>query len=685
MTEKLHRPDHDLDSGHDATMPYGTPGKVPVTARLPSRASTSIVFRVESAEAARELAGSFGPRDANGVAAGADTAVQRAAGTSGAPLPAELRDRFESTLGTDLSGVRVHTGAESAEASKAVGARAYTTGQDIHFGAGHYDPSSAFGVHLLAHEVAHTVQQAGAAPTMQHKLEVSTPGDAAEVEADRAADAMMAGLPASIAISAGGAARQVLQRDNDGAGGAGGHDAGGNDGAHGAGGGTDNTDSEFASDPVPALDVPEGSMTMVPPPPRNWAGTAAVAASPSAPWGGAPTYAEEWSAPGNLDTYRAAFNTSWSEAQSGYGALYALHKAYQGEEKAIIPLMKITESASIGAKTAHVNATDSFQGDKLAPGATKMDSDKVGPELREKIAAKTEAIDACKVALENGAGAVTKGVNGFQTANNNVSIAINDLSIIKTDQEIANLNLDAGQVKRDLEDFKAKSKATVESLKAAADVVNCWSDPTKLFGNIVSAAKQTANAGGAIADAAATSGANDQLAAIDGKIRGLTNFKASLAATNAALKINSAVAALSSALVELKAAVRTMKTAKDNYDRAYREMGTLMASAGQASGMDAKDQAALAGAVEAVPKIEAILKTIDVAVDVVDARPTGGQNLCSRTSTAPGTRPLARVGRVPLVGGRQRVGAFLSGLSMRSAAPLSIAAISLRIAISASQ
>ncbi|HVV87962.1 MAG TPA: DUF922 domain-containing protein, partial [Kofleriaceae bacterium] len=55
-----------------------------------------------------------------------------------------------------------------------------------------------FGMHLLAHEVAHTVQQSGGRAARQHKLEVSTPADAAEAEADRAADAMVAGRPAQV-------------------------------------------------------------------------------------------------------------------------------------------------------------------------------------------------------------------------------------------------------------------------------------------------------------------------------------------------------------------------------------------------------------------------------------------------------------------------------------------------------
>ena len=140
----------------------------------------------------------FGPRDSNGVAAGADIAVDRAGASAGQALPNDIRGRFENSLGADLSGVRVHTGSESAEAATAVGAKAYTVGQDIHFGAGHYAPADPTGVHLLAHEVAHTVQNQGTVAARLSTLEVSTPADAAEVEANRAADAMIARTPADV-------------------------------------------------------------------------------------------------------------------------------------------------------------------------------------------------------------------------------------------------------------------------------------------------------------------------------------------------------------------------------------------------------------------------------------------------------------------------------------------------------
>lgn len=196
--QQLRHLDGSLDLG---TLPgaASTPGRSTLTSRL--AAAPQMVFRVADPETARALGDSLASgrvqraveRDGNGVAADAESAVAAAGSSGGAPLRADLRERFEGSLGADLSSVRVHTGEDSAVASQAVGARAYTMGNDIHFGAGQYRPDDPFGMHLLAHEVAHTVQQSAGPAVRQNKLEVSAPQDAAEVEADRAADAMVAG------------------------------------------------------------------------------------------------------------------------------------------------------------------------------------------------------------------------------------------------------------------------------------------------------------------------------------------------------------------------------------------------------------------------------------------------------------------------------------------------------------
>lgn len=143
-------------------------------------------------------------RKGSGEAGNADAAAELASTSTGSALPDELREKFEHSLGTDLSSVRVHTGGESEVATSAVSARAFAMGQDIHFGAGQYDPSTSDGQHLIAHEVAHTVQQRGGSSVRQNKLSVSQAHDPLEVEADRAADAMVAGRAAM--VSSGGLA-----------------------------------------------------------------------------------------------------------------------------------------------------------------------------------------------------------------------------------------------------------------------------------------------------------------------------------------------------------------------------------------------------------------------------------------------------------------------------------------------
>jgi hypothetical protein len=146
-----------------------------------------------------------GPDD--GVQAHAGEAVDRAAQSKGVPLPPDLKEQFESSLGADLSGVRLHTGSSSAAAAESLSARAYTVGQDVHFNADELDPRSSDGQHLLAHEVAHTVQQRDGVAAPQLELQVSTPGDAHEREADHAAEAMLAGAPARVSPAGAGIAR----------------------------------------------------------------------------------------------------------------------------------------------------------------------------------------------------------------------------------------------------------------------------------------------------------------------------------------------------------------------------------------------------------------------------------------------------------------------------------------------
>lgn len=85
----------------------------------------------------------------------------------GSLLAPSIRAFFEPRFGTDLSQVRIHTDARAAETARSIQAQAFTVGNDIVFGAGHYAPATERGQHLLAHELAHTIQQSGGQASRQ--------------------------------------------------------------------------------------------------------------------------------------------------------------------------------------------------------------------------------------------------------------------------------------------------------------------------------------------------------------------------------------------------------------------------------------------------------------------------------------------------------------------------------------
>lgn len=89
--------------------------------------------------------------------------VDEVISSSGQPLDVSTRQFMETRFGHDFSGVRVHADAKASDSARQIDALAYTAGRDIVFAAGRYDTASAAGQRLLAHELAHVVQQTGGA------------------------------------------------------------------------------------------------------------------------------------------------------------------------------------------------------------------------------------------------------------------------------------------------------------------------------------------------------------------------------------------------------------------------------------------------------------------------------------------------------------------------------------------
>jgi hypothetical protein len=125
--------DHEIQADRLARQALGGGGARPVTPRLPP------VPRLDAG--------------AGGLAARIAAATPEAR-----DLPTDQHDFFAPRFGHRFDSVRIHAGPNAAAAASAARAQAFTLGRDIYFGEGQYRPGSAAGRHLLAHELAHTLQ-----------------------------------------------------------------------------------------------------------------------------------------------------------------------------------------------------------------------------------------------------------------------------------------------------------------------------------------------------------------------------------------------------------------------------------------------------------------------------------------------------------------------------------------------
>jgi hypothetical protein len=108
----------------------------------------------------------------------------------GQPVDEAAQQRMTAATGHDLSDVKVHTSAEADTLNHELGAKAFTTGRDIYFREGEYNPHSAEGQELLSHELTHVVQQGTGAVGGASRMTVNAPGDVHEQEADAVAQSL---------------------------------------------------------------------------------------------------------------------------------------------------------------------------------------------------------------------------------------------------------------------------------------------------------------------------------------------------------------------------------------------------------------------------------------------------------------------------------------------------------------
>jgi Domain of unknown function (DUF4157) len=160
---------------HDGRPPAAAAGAA-------GNAALARLMRVQRAELAVQ---GDGPLD-GGIAA----AIEAERG-GGSALPEGVRGDMEAHLGVDLGAVRVHTGSTADTLNRSVTAEAFTSGTDVFFSSGRYDPASSSGRELLAHELTHVVQQSAGAAGPDG--EVSHPDDTAEVAARASGAAFTAG------------------------------------------------------------------------------------------------------------------------------------------------------------------------------------------------------------------------------------------------------------------------------------------------------------------------------------------------------------------------------------------------------------------------------------------------------------------------------------------------------------
>lgn len=118
----------------------------------------------------------------------------------GSRLQYNVQKEMEQKIGADFGGVHIHTGSDSIQLNRQLGARAFTHGRDIFFNKGEYNPASHSGKHLLAHELTHVVQQSD---SVGRVVQMDNNNNSSTTEGDKSFEFNFELLPPSLKFTIG--------------------------------------------------------------------------------------------------------------------------------------------------------------------------------------------------------------------------------------------------------------------------------------------------------------------------------------------------------------------------------------------------------------------------------------------------------------------------------------------------
>ncbi len=139
--------------------------------------------------------------DTDAAASHADPEAIQARLGAGQPLDGQVRSRMESSFGTEFGQVQMHTDTVGSSLASGLNARAFTLGDHVAFGTGEYRPGTPVGDALIAHELAHVVQQRGQAVSGAVLSKDDTGEGSLEADADRSAVGVVGRLWAGVGQS----------------------------------------------------------------------------------------------------------------------------------------------------------------------------------------------------------------------------------------------------------------------------------------------------------------------------------------------------------------------------------------------------------------------------------------------------------------------------------------------------